>query len=82
MNERLSEQTKKRAKKKRKSTTIQLTPELELFLFWLRYEGEVNTSEFTRALWKNTPEFQDFKNLKEDYKQRLWETKNYQPESS
>lgn len=82
MNERLSEQTKKGAKKKRKSTTIQLTPDLELFLFWLRSELEVNTSEFTRALWQSTPEFQDFKNLKEDDKQKMWETKNYQLASS
>jgi len=32
---------------------------LKLFLIYLNFKG-VNISEFTRKLWKNSPEYQEF----------------------
>lgn len=59
---RLSE--RKPEKKIRKVQTTRLDKELVLFHRWLRAEG-VNISEFTRALWRYSPEFKDFKAIKD-----------------
>lgn len=35
-----------------------------MFTTWLKSQG-VNISEFTRELWKVTPEFEEFKKIKD-----------------
>lgn len=65
MNQRLSEQAQRKKATRKKTKTIKLlTPDVELFLRWLVYK-RVNVSEFTRELWKSTPEFEEFKKIKD-----------------
>jgi hypothetical protein len=65
MNQKISEKTPRRKALRKKVQTIKLlTRDLELFIKWLRYKG-VNISEFTRELWRITPEFEDFKTIKD-----------------
>jgi len=64
---RVSEETPAKTKKKRLIKTIQLSLKLYHFLKWLQMKG-VNISEFTRQLWKMTPEWEDFEKDYENIK--------------
>ena len=43
---------------KKTTKSISLEPELNHFLKWLRSKG-VNTSNFTKMLWMDTPEWKE-----------------------
>jgi len=65
MNRRISEETQRRKGGRKKVLSVKLlTEEQQFFIKWLQSTG-VNASDFTRELWKLTPEFKDFKKIED-----------------
>jgi len=70
--ERISEKTRRGACKPNFQISVRLTEEEQKFWIWLK-NNDVNMSDFTREVWKQTPEYKDFKNISQKEKKWLQE---------